>query len=70
MKGMNLAIRSEIHSILSEALEPYFEQHYEDCWLESPINLDNLVIHEDENCDDCECFTVVKAMNWILAGKG
>ena len=45
MKGMNLAIRSEIHSILSEALEPYFEQHYEDCWLESPINLDNLVIH-------------------------
>lgn len=67
---MNLAIRSEIHSIIAEALDPYFEQHYESCWREGHANFDNLVIHEDDNCDDCECHSVIKAMNWILAGKG
>tara|TARA_Y100000310_G_C20158077_1_gene567805 strand:+ start:191 stop:349 length:159 start_codon:yes stop_codon:yes gene_type:complete len=50
---MNLAIRSEIHSILSEALESYFQEH-----------------EDEDNYDDCECQRVVKAMNWILAGKG
>jgi len=54
MRGMNLAIRSEIHSILSEALESYFQDHEDD----------------EDNYDDCECQRVVKAMNWILAGKG